>query len=544
MAGQALAVGHRAECVGHAAVGIAACRTMAQNLSEAATILENLDGFPVPVRVLLASELNFSMRGWINQFILPTLRDAANANNLAPTLHSALTVALREKTQIEAMLQMTAMLNPASGLQEEFAAINEALPGALEGRRLAANASCLADRANYRRPGARGGAGRRRGQSVNAALGSCVALRPQHGRGGTRTRRRVRRHGRAEVQRWPAAREHVRPLDSRGRSAATRSARAGTRQGGLQRPQEVAFKGLSSNAHGRGRPRVTSVSRPHRITLLSRQVEARKQLRARPHQRRERRDQRRPRLRHQHAAGLLDDCVRRASESGFIVRVTPPRFPRDTGAGLWRHVGHATAACSRDSGGRPQRHVARQGHTGTTVPNGRQSGRWRRNENWTPTASGARWIRPVQQLTNVEVDTCSVASRWTTTGRWALAPRRRSISCTSSATCASATACATAPAPRSQAPARPTRASARDHAVHAGTLRRRRHGEQPRTARADFYFVIARRRRQFPARAWGTEQTYGLVAQDVEAVLPDLVHTMPYGYKAVEFVLRAAAGRA
>ena len=40
---------------------------------------------------------------------------------------------------------------------------------------------------------------------------------------------------------------------------------------------------------------------------------------------------------------------------------------------------------------------------------------------------------------------------------------------------------------------------------------------------------------EFPSRAWGSEQTYGLVAQDVEAVLPELVHTMPDGYKAVDY---------
>ena len=40
---------------------------------------------------------------------------------------------------------------------------------------------------------------------------------------------------------------------------------------------------------------------------------------------------------------------------------------------------------------------------------------------------------------------------------------------------------------------------------------------------------------EFPSRGWGGEQTYGLVAQDVEAVLPELVHTMPDGYKAVDY---------
>ena len=282
------------------AVGIAACRTMAQNLSEAATILENLDGFPVPVRVLLASELNFSMRGWINQFILPTLRDAANANNLDPTLHSALTVALREKTQIEAMLQMTAMLNPASGLQEEFAAINEALPGALEGRRLAANASCLADRANFLVHVARVREvvqwKETLGFPVNAANRglSCVQLFvditypevvPDAGAEFVATAEPKFSDGQPLVN-------GVRPLVML--EVADRGAAIGTptfaQELGrvtlrtLIRPQEGLALGpqfeLRARVNDLALTRVISVSRPHRITLLSRQVEARKQLRA------------------------------------------------------------------------------------------------------------------------------------------------------------------------------------------------------------------------------------------------------------------------
>ncbi|MDH4064148.1 MAG: tail fiber domain-containing protein [Acidobacteriota bacterium] len=40
---------------------------------------------------------------------------------------------------------------------------------------------------------------------------------------------------------------------------------------------------------------------------------------------------------------------------------------------------------------------------------------------------------------------------------------------------------------------------------------------------------------QFPDRAWSAERTYGLVAQDVETVMPDLVRTMEDGYKAVDY---------
>jgi hypothetical protein len=45
---------------------------------------------------------------------------------------------------------------------------------------------------------------------------------------------------------------------------------------------------------------------------------------------------------------------------------------------------------------------------------------------------------------------------------------------------------------------------------------------------------------EFPSRAWGEEQTYGLVAQDVEAVLPDLVTRCQNGYKAVDSLEAAA----
>jgi hypothetical protein len=40
---------------------------------------------------------------------------------------------------------------------------------------------------------------------------------------------------------------------------------------------------------------------------------------------------------------------------------------------------------------------------------------------------------------------------------------------------------------------------------------------------------------EFPKRHFGNEQNYGLVAQDVEAVLPELVKTDSEGYKAVDY---------
>ena len=43
------------------------------------------------------------------------------------------------------------------------------------------------------------------------------------------------------------------------------------------------------------------------------------------------------------------------------------------------------------------------------------------------------------------------------------------------------------------------------------------------------------RSEEFPARHFGPNQTYGLVAQDVESVLPELVTTDAQGYKAVDY---------
>lgn len=43
------------------------------------------------------------------------------------------------------------------------------------------------------------------------------------------------------------------------------------------------------------------------------------------------------------------------------------------------------------------------------------------------------------------------------------------------------------------------------------------------------------RREAFPEQAWGAGRVAGLVAQEVEAVLPELVTTMPDGYKAVDY---------
>jgi len=40
---------------------------------------------------------------------------------------------------------------------------------------------------------------------------------------------------------------------------------------------------------------------------------------------------------------------------------------------------------------------------------------------------------------------------------------------------------------------------------------------------------------EFPARHFGNGQNYGLIAQDVEQVLPELVVTNEDGYKAVDY---------
>ena len=284
------------------AVGIAACRIMAQNLSEAATIIADLENspVPVPVRVILAAEINAGMRGWINQFILPSIRDAANANNPDPTLHYFLGVALREKTQIEAMLQLTEFLDPTSGLEEEFEAINEALPGALEGRRLAANASCLADRANFQVHVSRVREvvlwKETLGYPINAANRglSCIQIFvditypgviPDDGAEFVATAEPKFSDGQPLVN-------GVRPLvmlevadrgaDIGAPAFAQESGSATLRT--LIKPRENAALGpqfdLRATVNDLALTRVIFVSRPHRIMLLSRQVEARKLLRA------------------------------------------------------------------------------------------------------------------------------------------------------------------------------------------------------------------------------------------------------------------------
>jgi hypothetical protein len=40
---------------------------------------------------------------------------------------------------------------------------------------------------------------------------------------------------------------------------------------------------------------------------------------------------------------------------------------------------------------------------------------------------------------------------------------------------------------------------------------------------------------EFPERHWGDARAYGLIAQEVEAVLPELVVTNDDGYKAVDY---------
>jgi hypothetical protein len=131
------------------AVGLAACRTMNQNLTEAALIIEDLDGTPLPLRVLLASEIIGQLRTWLVQFIEPSVREASSVANTDPTVQYFLMVALRERMAIEAILQMTAMLDPSSGLANELAAVAQLVPAAIDARRVVANAQCLQDKANF-----------------------------------------------------------------------------------------------------------------------------------------------------------------------------------------------------------------------------------------------------------------------------------------------------------------------------------------------------------------------------------------------------------
>jgi hypothetical protein len=132
------------------AVGLAACARMNQNLTEAAVMVEDLQDFPMPVRVLLAAEIIQQLRIWMNTFILPELRTAANPANTDPTVHYFMLVALREKSEVEAILQLTEMLDPASGIAAELTELGTLVPAAIDARRLVANQQCLQDKPNYR----------------------------------------------------------------------------------------------------------------------------------------------------------------------------------------------------------------------------------------------------------------------------------------------------------------------------------------------------------------------------------------------------------
>lgn len=132
------------------AVGLAACAQMNLNLTQAAAMVEDLGSFPIPVRILLASEILVQLRTWLNGFILPELRAAADATNADPTAHYFMLVALREISEVNAILQMTELLDPASGLDTELNELTALVPAAIVARRAVANADCLRDKANYR----------------------------------------------------------------------------------------------------------------------------------------------------------------------------------------------------------------------------------------------------------------------------------------------------------------------------------------------------------------------------------------------------------
>jgi hypothetical protein len=124
---------------------------MNQDLTQAAAMIEDLQDFPMPVRVLLAAEILQELRTWLTTLILPELQAAADATNTDPTAHYFMKMAVREKFEVEAILQMTEMLDPASGLDAEMGQADTLVPLALAARRVVANAECLRDKPTYLR---------------------------------------------------------------------------------------------------------------------------------------------------------------------------------------------------------------------------------------------------------------------------------------------------------------------------------------------------------------------------------------------------------
>jgi hypothetical protein len=112
-------------------------------------MIDDLASFPMPVRVLLAAEILQELRTWLTTLILPELQAAADALNTDPTAHYFMKMAVREKFEVDAILQMTEMLDPASGLETEIGQADALIPQALNARRVVANAECLANKPSY-----------------------------------------------------------------------------------------------------------------------------------------------------------------------------------------------------------------------------------------------------------------------------------------------------------------------------------------------------------------------------------------------------------
>lgn len=131
------------------AVGRDACREMAERLAEAAQIIESGDpgATPLPVRILLASELIAELRRWLTVGVQPLI-SVDLANGLA-TGHYLFMVGLREFDAVKAILALIEGLDIGGVVLPEVQDTEDLIPTSMTFLRGEENRECLADRIGY-----------------------------------------------------------------------------------------------------------------------------------------------------------------------------------------------------------------------------------------------------------------------------------------------------------------------------------------------------------------------------------------------------------
>lgn len=130
------------------AVGRDACRVMARALADAAAIIEQgTGGTPLPVRVLLGSELQTALGTWLHGLV--SMINVDTANGIA-TGHYLFMVALREIDVIHAIIELIEGLDIGPVVLQEVRLVEDVIPSSIAFLRREDNRECLANKDVYR----------------------------------------------------------------------------------------------------------------------------------------------------------------------------------------------------------------------------------------------------------------------------------------------------------------------------------------------------------------------------------------------------------